>query len=189
MSNDIIKAGTGYLAGQALANNIAYNLRRQAEEREAKIRHITPPETLKEGVAKFILSNKHAEGYEWLNECIQTEMIGYAKKQEDTNTPLRVTIHKVREKYAPFYEKIGKEMPETIATLTADALCDLLDITNFEKRREAALAQAREMQEQVANQDTNDDSGSGCAPFALIMFVIAVFLVSLIMVVVVTAAD
>lgn len=180
MSNDIIKAGTGYLAGQALANNIAYNLRKQAEEREAKIRHITPPETLKEGVAKFILSNKHAEGYEWLNECIQTEMIGYAKKQEDTNTPLRVTIHKVREKYAPFYEKIGKEMPETIATLTADALCDLLDITNEEKRIEAARAMAREMREQAANQDTNDDRGLGSAIWFLIIFVIALVLFAIV---------
>lgn len=181
MSNDIIKAGTGYLAGQALANNIAYNLRKQAEEREAKIRHITPPETLKEGVAKFILSNKHAEGYEWLNECIQTEFIGYAKQQTDTYKPLRETMDEVRQKYAPFYQKIGKDMPETIASLTADSLCDLLDITNEEKRREAARAMAREMREQAANQDTNDDRGLGYATWFLIIWVIALFLYAIVM--------
>ncbi len=65
-------------------------------------------------------------------------------------------------------------MPETIATLTADALCDLLDITNFEKRREAALARAREMREQAANQDTNNMSG---VTLLLIIAMIIVFFV------------
>lgn len=173
--NDLIKAGTSYAAGNAIANNIAYNLRKQREELEAMYRHITSKELLQEGVAKFILSDKRDEAYEWLNESIQTEFIGYAKQQTDTYKPLRETMDEVRQKYAPFYQKIGENMPETLASLTADSLCELLGIANEErKREEAARLIAEGKQAPINVENVEGGFAWGWMLFSLIVIILLI---------------
>lgn len=173
--NDLIKAGTGCVAGNAIANNIAYNLRKQREELEAKYRHITSKELLQEGVAKFILSDKRDEAYEWLNESIQTEFIGYAKQQTDTYKPLRETMDEVRQKYAPFYQKLGKNMPETLVSLTADSLCELLGIANEEiKREEAARLIAEGKQAPINVENVEGGFAWGWMLFSLIVIILLI---------------
>ena len=40
-------------------------------------------------------------------------------------------LKKKKDKYNPFYEKIGMPMPENLASITADKLCQILNVENL----------------------------------------------------------
>ena len=127
-NDDLIKAGTSYAAGQSIMSNAAYNLRKQAEEMAKLTKHITTDEVLQENIAKYILAAKQVEAFEWLNECMQTEIIGEAKQQKNNSQTLDKQIERIKVKYQPIYDKIGMAMPANIADSTGESICNLLGI-------------------------------------------------------------
>ena len=127
-NDDLIKAGTSYAAGQSIMSNAAYNLRKQAEEMAKLTKHNTTDEVLQENIAKYILAGKQVEAFEWLNECIQTEIIGEAKQQKNNSQTLDKQIERIKVKYQPIYDKIGMAMPANIADSTGESICNLLGI-------------------------------------------------------------
>lgn len=40
-------------------------------------------------------------------------------------------LKRKKDKYNPFYEKIGMTMPENLASITADKLCEVLGVENL----------------------------------------------------------
>ncbi len=58
---DLINAATGYVAGNAVSNNVIRGLRKYSEEAARKLAHITTEEVLSAEVAKFILSDTNKE--------------------------------------------------------------------------------------------------------------------------------
>lgn len=68
-NRDLINAGTGYLAGKSIANNVAYELRKYREELEEIGKfyaHYLSQEKLAEEVGNFILSNDYEGAFEFL---------------------------------------------------------------------------------------------------------------------------
>ena len=127
-NDDLIKAGTSYAAGQSIMSNAAYNLRKQAEEMAERTKHVTSEEKLQENIANFVLAEKQEVAFEWLNQCIQTEIIGEAKQQRNNTQILDKQIEAIKVKYLPFYDKLGMAMPKNIADSTGESICNLLGI-------------------------------------------------------------
>ena len=127
-NDDLIKAGTAYAAGRSIMNNAAYNLYKQAEEMAERTKHVTSEEKLQENIANFVLAEKQEVAFEWLNQCIQTEIIGEAKQQRNNTQILDKQIEAIKVKYLPFYDKLGMAMPKNIADSTGESICNLLGI-------------------------------------------------------------
>lgn len=165
-NDDLIKASTAYMAGQAIMRNAAYNLQKEANERAERSKHITPQEELQESIAKYVLSDKQEEAFEWLNECIQTEIIGEAKQQKINTQILDKQIEAIKVKYTPFYDKIGMSMPENIADITGKSICDLLGIE--------LLTQTYYKEQEIKRE--NQEMREGCSTVFRVVFLIGFIL-------------
>lgn len=130
-NEDLLNAGTGYVAGSSITKGIANNLREQREEMEKKLAHITPEEVLSAEVAKFLLSEDRNGAYEYLNSHFNEEIIDAAQNQTDFIYSLETMLKRKKNKYNPFYERIGMSMPENLASITADKLCQILGVENL----------------------------------------------------------
>lgn len=128
---DLIKAASGYVAGNAFSNNIVNELRKANEEAARKIAHITTEETLSAEIAKFILSDNKNKAFEYLNEHLNEEIVDAAQNQKNFIYSLETIIKKRKDKYMPFYQKIGMDMPEQYKNITADQLCEILGVENL----------------------------------------------------------
>lgn len=132
MSNkDIINAAQGYLAGNAIAKGVINDLRRTREEMERKLAHFTTEETLSAEVAKFILANDQQGAFEYLNSHFNEEIVDAAQNQSEFIYSLETLIKKRKDKYMPFYTRIGMDMPEQLKNITADQLCEILGVENL----------------------------------------------------------
>ena len=117
MSNkDIINAAQGYLAGNAIAKGVINDLKKTREEIQQKLAHYTSEEVLSAEVAKFILANNKQGAFEYLNDFIYS---------------LETLLKKRKDKYIPFYTRIGMDMPEQLRNITADQLCEILGVENL----------------------------------------------------------
>lgn len=170
-NDDLIKAGTAYAAGQSIMSNAAYNLRKQAEEMAEKTKHITREEQLQENIAKFILAGKQEEAFAWLNECMQTEIIGHAKHQNDNAIILDKIIEKTINKYTPFYEKISKSMPANLAQSNGSQICSLLGIELLPQSYYDEQKEIRARQE--------EKEGCGLAFRAVLMIIFILLLIGI----------
>ena len=103
-NEDLLNAGTGYVAGSSITKGIANNLREQREEMEKKLAHITPEEVLSAEVAKFLLSEDRNGAYEYLNSHFNEEIIDAAQNQTDFIYSLETMLKRKKNKYNPFYE-------------------------------------------------------------------------------------
>lgn len=130
-NKDLLNAGTGYLAGSSITRGVADNLRRQREEIEKKLAHITSEEVLSAEIAKFLLKEDKDGAYQYLNDHFNEEIIDAAQRQTDFIYSLETMLKKKKDKYNPFYEKIGMPMPENLASITADKLCQILNVENL----------------------------------------------------------
>lgn len=104
-NEDLLNAGAGYVAGSSISKGIANNLRKQREELEKKLAHITPEEVLAAEIAKFLLSENKNGAYEYLNSHFSEEIIEAAQNQTDYIYSLETMLKKKKDKYNPFYEK------------------------------------------------------------------------------------
>ena len=55
-------------------------------------------------------------------------MIHDCQNQKEFTTHLSELIQCRRDKYSPFYEKIGMQMPEDLETMTAEDLCFVMSV-------------------------------------------------------------
>jgi hypothetical protein len=93
----------GYMAGRAVMGNVVGEMRRSREDYQRR----------------------------FLNDCFMDEVIDDAQHQKDRNYSLETILEKRKAKYLPYYERIGKSMPEKLAALTADELCETLGVENL----------------------------------------------------------
>lgn len=131
VEKDLIKAASGYVAGNAVSNSVISSLRKYSEEAERKLAHWTPEETISAEITKFILSDNKQGAFEYLNEHFNEEIVDAAQGQEDYIYSLETIIQKRKDKFLPYYQKIGMDMPEQLRHITADQLCEILGVTNL----------------------------------------------------------
>jgi hypothetical protein len=127
----LISAASGYVAGNAVSNSILNSLRKDSEEAKRKLAHWTSEETISAEIAKFILSDNKQGAFEYLNAHFNEEIVDAAQSQEDYIYSLETIIQKRKDKFLPFYQKIGMDMPEQLKNITADQLCEILGVTNL----------------------------------------------------------
>ena len=128
---DLINAASGYVTGNAISNNVIRGLRKYSEDAARKLAHITTEEVLSAEVAKFILSNNKQEAFEYLNAHFNEEIVNAAQNQKDYIYSLETIIKKRIDKYTPFYQRIGMDMPEQLRSIKADQLCEILGVKNL----------------------------------------------------------
>ena len=124
-------AASGYVAGNAISNNVINGLRKYSEEAQRKLAHWTPEETISAEIVKFILSDDKQGAFEYLNAHFNEEIVDAAQNQKDYIYSLETIIQKRKDKFLPFYQKIGMDMPEQLRNITADQLCEILGVTNL----------------------------------------------------------
>lgn len=130
-NKDLLNAGTQYIAGNSITKGMANNLRKEREEIERRLAHTTPEEVLSAEITKFLLSEDRNGAYEFLNSHFNEEIIDIAQNQTNYIYSLETMLKKRKEKYNPFYEKIGMPMPENLVSITADKLCQILGVENL----------------------------------------------------------
>ena len=128
---DLINAASGYVAGNAVSNSVISGLRKYSEEAQRKLAHWTPEETLSAEIAKFLLSGDKQGALEYLNSHFNEEIVDAAQNQKDFIYSLETILIKRKDKYMPFYKRIGIDMPEQLQNITADQLCEILGVTNL----------------------------------------------------------
>ena len=128
---DLINAASGYVAGNAVSNSVISSLRRENEEMARKLAHYTPAETLQAEIAKFLLLGDKLAAFEYLNSHYNEEIVHAAQNQNDFIYSLETILKKRKDKYMPFYKRIGIDMPEQLQNITADQLCEMLGVENL----------------------------------------------------------
>ena len=121
----------GYMAGRAVMGNVVGEMRRSRKDYQRRSAHQMKDEALSAAVAKFLLNDDADSAFEFLNDCFMDEVIDDAQHQKDRNYSLETILEKRKAKYLPYYERIGKSMPEKLAALTADELCETLGVENL----------------------------------------------------------
>ena len=127
----LFNAATGYVAGNVIANNVSRDLRRISEENQRELRSYIPKELIEEEVAKYMLNGNNDEAFEYLNTTLKSEFVQVALHQKEYIYSLETLIKLRKDKYMPFYKRLGIDMPEQIQTMTADKLCETLGVTNL----------------------------------------------------------
>ena len=121
----------GFFVANSIAGSMANSLQEQRMEMAEQLANITTEEELSVEVERF-MSDDNAEGaYEYLNSRFNMEIIDAAQNQKDYVYSLETLLEMRREKYLPFYERIGRKMPEYLAYINADDLCNLLGVKNM----------------------------------------------------------
>ena len=121
----------GFFVANSIAGSMSHSLREQRMELEMQMAHITTEEILSEQVELFMASEDIDGAYEYLNTCFNEEIIDAAQNQQDYVYSLETLLEMRKDKYNPFYERIGKKMPEYLSSITADDLCDLVGVKNL----------------------------------------------------------
>lgn len=120
-----------FWAANSIAGSMANSLQEQRMEIAEQLVNITTEEELSVEVEGF-LSDDDVEGaYEYLNSRFNMEIIDAAQNQKDYVYSLETLLDMRKDKYLPFYEKIGMPMPECLSSITADVLCEMLGVENL----------------------------------------------------------
>ena len=96
-NEDLLNAGMGYVAGNSMMRGIADNLRRQREEVEKRLAHITTEEVLAVEIAKFLLNENRNGAYEYLNSHFNEEIIDAAQNQTNYIYSLETILKKKKD--------------------------------------------------------------------------------------------
>ena len=149
-NKDIINAGAGYVAGNAITNSMIQNLRKYSEEhKEFFANHLTE-EQLTESVAKYILANDYDSAFEFLNSHLNNEIVYACSHQKEFIKPLSELIEMRRNKYQPFYAKINREMPKQIKEMTAEQICAIMGVS---------LVSEQELADYHKNKEEKENAG------------------------------
>ena len=89
--------------------------------------HYQTKEQLANKIGRYILSEQTETAYDFLNTSLREELIHDCQNQKSFTTPLSELIVQRKEKYRPFYEKLGRKIPARIDNITAEELCFIMD--------------------------------------------------------------
>lgn len=128
---DFLNMARGYIAGKSISNNINSNLRNLSEKYARMNAAYSSLKTLSTEVGRLMLEGDEESALKYLNSHFSTEIIFDAQNQKDQIYSLETLIKMRKAKYLPLYERIGKEMPESLRDMTADGLCEMLGIENL----------------------------------------------------------
>ena len=101
------------------------------EEYKKRTIHEAKEEVLASEATKLLLLDDVDGAWDYLNEHFVEEIVDDCQNQEFRSFSLETVLVKRKNKYAPFYERIGKAMPENLCSLSADDLCKLLGVENL----------------------------------------------------------
>lgn len=104
---------------------------KRKKEHEKRTSHETKEDVLSSEIAKYLLNGNREGALEYLNARFMDEIIDDCQHQEVRNFSLDTVLVKRKNKYAPFYMKIGKTMPENLLSITSDELCNVLGVKNL----------------------------------------------------------
>ena len=121
----------GFFVVNSIAGSMSNSLREQRMELEMQMAHITTEEILSEQVELFMASGDIDGAYEYLNCHFKDEIFDAAQNQQDYVYSLETLLEMRKDKYTPFYERIARQMPEYLSSITADDLCDLVGVKNL----------------------------------------------------------
>ena len=141
------------------------------EEYKKRTIHESKEEVLASETTKLLLLNDIEGAWDYLNLRFVEEIIDDCQNQELRNFSLETVLVKRKNKYTPFYEKIGKAMPEHLRSLTADDLCKMLGIENLH------MEDSKNDNDPVIPQQTKKEKKHGWGAFITLAVVAIVFLV------------
>lgn len=173
-NRDLLNAGIGYVAGNSIMNSAIRNLRKERERIAERLAHITDEKTLGMETAKYILSEDRDGAYEYLNSHFNEEIADACLNQKEFGNSLETIIRKRKEKYMPFYEKIGRKMPENLSAMTADKLCSMLGVENLH------IEDPPEKQASAQGSSDSKNGMAGCAALVVCLIVAAIVILLLI---------
>lgn len=134
-NQDFYNATRRYIAANAIIGSAASEMARLNREQAAKIAeihsfnaHYKSAKELADQVGRYMLLNRAADAFTYLNNSLRNEMIHDCQNQKEFTTHLSEQIELRKDKYRPFYAKIEMEMPEDLETMTAEEICLMMSV-------------------------------------------------------------
>ena len=134
-NQDFYKLARNYMITNAVIGSAAFKMAQLNREQAAQIAeihrfyaHYKSDKEIADQIGRFMLLNRSAEAFSYLNNSLRNEMIHDCQNQKEFTTHLSELIQCRRDKYRPFYEKIGMQMPEDLETMTAEDLCFVMSV-------------------------------------------------------------
>lgn len=134
-NQELYNATRRYIAANAIIGSAASEMARLNRKQAAKIAeihsfnaHYKSAKELADQVGRYMLLNRAADAFTYLNTSLRNEMIHDCQNQKEFKSHLSELIESRKEKYRPFYEKIGIQMPEDLGTMTAEDICYAMSV-------------------------------------------------------------
>lgn len=143
-------------------------------EHEKRTMHETKEDALSREMAKYLMNDDKEGALEYLNDRFMEEIIDDCQHQELRNFSLETVLTKRKSKYAPFYMKIGKAMPENLFSISADELCKMVGTKNLH------VKDNKDINAPVIPEQTKKEKRKGCWGWVLLLlFAVVAFFVFL----------
>ena len=134
-NQDVYRLARNYMVTNAVIGSAASKMAQLNREQAAQIAeihrfyaHYKSDKEIADQVGRFMLLNRKAEAFAYLNNSLRNEMIYDCQNQKEFTTHLSELIECRKDKYRPFYEKIDMQMPEDLDTMTAEDLCFIMSV-------------------------------------------------------------
>jgi hypothetical protein len=134
-NQDVYRLARNYMVTNAVIGSAASKMAQLNREQAAQIAeihrfyaHYKSDKEIADQVGRFMLLNRKAEAFAYLNNSLRNEMIHDCQNQKEFTTHLSELIECRKDKYRPFYEKIDMQMPEDLDTMTAEDLCFIMSV-------------------------------------------------------------
>ena len=134
-NQDMYNSARRYIVANAVIGSAASKMAELNREQTARIAEITrfysnykSEKQLADQIGRFLLLDRIADAYEYLNSSLRNEMIHDCQNQKEFTKHLSQLLESRKDTYRPFYEKIGIEMPEDLETMTAERICSVMGV-------------------------------------------------------------
>lgn len=132
-NKDLYNSARRYVTTNAVVGSAASKLAELNREEAAKLAeikrfysHYLSDKELAAKIGHYILIGNLTAAFEFLNDSLRGEIVHDCQNQTNFKIHLSQLIDERREKYRPFYEKIGHEIPASLNRITAEEVCALL---------------------------------------------------------------
>lgn len=130
-----------------------HQIARLAEIRRYYSHYKTFPE-LSYYVGRYILDGKRAEAYEYLNSSLRGEIVFDCHNQRNNVEHLSKVLEDRKNKYRPYYEKIGIPMPKGLEDMTAEVLCYTIGVKLLSEEQLKEHQRQIQIQKDAENMET-----------------------------------
>ena len=134
-NRDMHNSAKRYIAANAVIGSAASKMAELNREQAAKIAEITrfysnykSEKELADQIGRFLLLDRVADAYDYLNSSLRNEMIHDCQNQKELTRHLSQLLESRKDTYRPFYEKIGIVMPEDLEAMTAERICTVMGV-------------------------------------------------------------